>query len=89
MSLVGRPGLIDLGFASPLLPPYLSQWADPLPSTGFDHIAILLLFDAPFGRPPPPTPNWALTDWVPVDAALKSLPIPPPPTDLCMAWDVV
>ena len=70
MSLVGRSGVIDLPFACPLLTPYFSEWSDPLPSTGSDHIPILLLFDAPLFRAPPPTPNWALTDWGPLDAAV-------------------
>ena len=52
MSLVGRPGVIDLAFACPLLAPHLSEWSDPLPSTGSEHIPILLCFDAPFFLPP-------------------------------------
>ena len=62
MSLVGRPGVLDLAFACPLLSPYLSEWSDPLPSTGSDHIRILLRFEAPLFPAPPPTPNWALSD---------------------------
>ena len=53
MSLIGRPGVIDLAFACPLLAPYLSEWSDLLPSTGSDHIPILLHFEAPLFRPPP------------------------------------
>ena len=33
----------------------------------------------PFSKPPPLTPDWTLTDWGPVDTALKSLVIPPLP----------
>lgn len=40
MSLVGMPGVIDLAFPSPLLMPYISEWSDPLPSTGSDHSLI-------------------------------------------------
>ena len=47
MSLVGRPGVLDLAFACPLLAPYFSQWSAPLLSTGSDHIPILLRFEAP------------------------------------------
>ena len=47
MSLIGRPGVLDLAFACPLLAPYFSEWSDPLPSTGSDHIPILLRFEAP------------------------------------------
>lgn len=79
MSLVGRPRVIDLAFACPLLAPYFSEWSNPLPSTGSDHILIFLCFDALLFRAPPPKPNWALTDWPQVDEALKSFKIPPPP----------
>jgi len=83
MSLVGRPGVLDLAFACPLLAPYLSEWADPLPSTGSDHIPILLRFEAPLFRAAPPTPNWALTDWPTLESSLKAAcvsPAPPIPT---------
>jgi len=79
MSLIGRPGVIDLAFACPLLAPYFSEWSDPLPSTGSDHIPILLRFEAPLFRAPPPSPNWALTDWPALEASLKDTTIPPPP----------
>ena len=79
MSLVSRPGVLDLAFACPLVAPYPSEWSDPLPSTGSDHIPILLPFDAPLFRAPPPKPNWGMTDWPQVDKALKSIKIPPPP----------
>jgi len=57
MSLIGRPGVLDLAFACPLLATYFSEWSDPLPSTGSDHIPILLRLEAPlFAHPPlPPT----------------------------------
>jgi len=55
MSLIGRPGVLDLAFACPLLAPYFTEWSDPLRSTGSDHIPILLRFEAPlFGAPPDP-----------------------------------
>ena len=79
MSNIGRPGVLDLAFACPLLAPYFTEWSDPLPSTGSDHIPILLRFEAPLFRAPPPTPNWSLTDWTELEAALKSMTIPPPP----------
>src|SRR5207253_1580885 len=31
-------------------------------------------------RPPPPSPNWAKTDWTALTPILKSLDIPPPPS---------
>ena len=83
MSIIGRPGVLDLAFACPLLAPYCTEWSDPLPSTGSDHIPILLRFEAPLFRPPPPTPKWALTDWASLESSLKAttiLPSPPLPT---------
>ena len=82
MSLIGRPGVLDRAFACPLLTPYFMEWSDPLPSTGSDHIPILLRFEAPLFRAPPPTPNWALTDWASMETALKSTTISPPPPPL-------
>jgi len=80
MSLIGRPGVLDLAFACPLLSPYFSEWPDPLPSTGSDHVLILLRFEAPlFRAPPTPTPNWVLSDWAALDSALKATVISPPP----------
>ena len=79
MSLIGRPGVLDLAFACPLLAPYFTEWSDPLPSTGSDHIPILLRFEAPLFRAPPPTPNWALTDWAALESSLKATTISPPP----------
>ena len=79
ISLIGRPGVLDLAFACPLLAPYFTEWSDPLPSTGSDHIPILLRFEAPLIRAPPLTPNWALTDWATMKTSLKSTAISPPP----------
>jgi len=87
MSLVGRPGVLDLAFACHLLAPYFTEWSDPLPSTGSDHIPILLRFEAPLLRAAPPVPNWALTDWPALEASLKSMqvsPAPPIPTTKSM-----
>ena len=77
MSLVGRPGVLDLAFACPLLAPYFPEWSDPVPSTGSDHIPILLRFEAPLFRPPPPSPNWALTDCPARQPCLKEASILP------------
>ena len=79
MSLIGRPGVLDLAFACPLLSPYFSEWSDPLPSTGSVHIPILLHFEAPLFRAPLPTPNWVLSDWTALDSALKATVISPAP----------
>ena len=79
MSLIGRPGVLHLAFACPLLAPYFTEWSDPLPSTGSDHVPILLRFEAPLFLAPPLTPNWALTDWSSSESGLKATTIPPPP----------
>jgi len=79
MSLVGRLDVIELAFACPLLAPCFTEWSDRLPSTGSDHIPILLRFEGPFFRATPRTPKWPLTHWGPVDTALKSLVVPPSP----------
>jgi len=87
MSLVGRPGVLDLAFACPLIAPYFSEWSDPLPSTGSDHIPIFLRFEAPLFHAAPPVPNWALTDWPGLEASLKATqisPAPPIPTTKSM-----
>lgn len=62
ISLVGRPGALDLAFGCPILPPYFWERSNPLPSTGSDHIPILLPFDALLCRAPPPKPHLALPD---------------------------
>jgi len=79
MSLIGCLGDLNLAFPCPLLAPYFSEWSDPLPSSGSDHIPILLRFDAPLFRTPPPTPNWALTDWPALALSLKAASISPAP----------
>ena len=87
MSLIGPPGVIDLAFACPLLAPYFTAWTNPLPSTGSAHFPILLRFEALHFRAPPPTPNWALTDWPILESSLKATrisPAPPIPTTLSM-----
>jgi len=90
MSLIGRPRVLNLGFACPLLTPYFTAWSDPLPSTGSDHIPILLRFEAPLFRAPPATPNWALTDWGSLESSLKAttslLPPPLPTTRSLDIW---
>jgi len=57
MALIGRRSVLDLAFACLLLAPYFLEWSDPLPSTGSDHIPILLRFEAPLFLTPPPDPQ--------------------------------
>jgi len=79
MSLIGRPSVLDLAFACPVLAPYFIECSDPLPTASSDHIPILLCFEAHLFRGPPPTPNWAQTDWASLECSLKSPTISPPP----------
>ena len=58
----GRPSVLDLAFASPLLLPFCQTWDTPLPSTGSDHVPVQIILSHSFTSPPPPSPNWALTD---------------------------
>ena len=89
MSLVGRPRVLDLAFACPLLSPYFSEWSVPLPATGSDHIPILHRFAALLFRAPPPTPNRVLSAWAALDTALKATVIsPPPPLPTTSSLDV-
>ena len=52
-----RPSAIDLAFANPLMRPAFLSWdASTLPSTGSDHVPILICLTAPSDeRAPPPT----------------------------------
>jgi len=87
MSHIWRPGVLDLAFACPLLALYFSEWSVPLPSTGSDNIPILLCFEAPLFRSPPPAPNWTLTDWPTLESRLRAAriwPAPPIPTTRSM-----
>lgn len=77
ISLVGLLGVLDLAFTSPLGMSYFSEWSNLLPSTSSDHIPILLRFDRPSFRAPPPYPNWALIDMPQVNNVRKSLTVPP------------
>jgi len=79
MSVIERPSVLDLAFACPLLTPYFTEWSDPLPSIGSDHIPILPCFEAPLFTAPPPSPNWTLTDWPSLVHSLKATAITPPP----------
>jgi len=80
-----RPSVIDLSFASRLLLPFFRSWDTSLPSTGSDHDPISLIFAHPISAPPPPVPNWSLTDWDSLSPALGSLLIPPPTSFLTKA----
>ena len=77
-----RPSVLDLAFSNSSLVPAFSKWDTPLPSTGSDHVPVVISLCSPKFRPPDPTPNWAKTDW---DTSLPQLPslVPPPPPPSC------
>src|SRR5437588_466770 len=74
-----RPSVLDLAFASTPLAPFISSWDVSLPSTGSDHLPILIKLSTPHLGPAPPSPDWAKTDWNTLAPLLKSLVIPLPP----------
>ena len=58
-----RPSAIDLSFANPLIRPAFRSWdATTLPSTGSDHVAILIHLAAPTNERAPPLPMWDKAD---------------------------
>jgi len=77
-----RPSVLDLAFANGPLFPSFSRWDTPLPSTGSDHVPVLITLESPRFRLPPPSPNWSKTDWSSILPALPSL-VPPPPPSIC------
>ena len=74
-----RPSVLDLAFANSLLVPAFSKWDTTHPSTGSDHVPVVISFCSPRFHPPDPTPNWTKTDWDTILPQLPSLVPPPPP----------
>jgi len=58
-----RPSVLDLAFANGPLFPSFSCWDTPRPSTGSDHVPVLITLESPRLRLPPPSPKWSKTDW--------------------------
>ena len=85
-----RPSVLDMAFANSHLSPAFSRWDTPLPSTGSDHVPILISFCSPRFRPPDPSPNWAKTYWNTILPQRPSLvpPVPPPscPVSVFEEW---
>ena len=76
-----RPSAIDLAFANPLIRPAFVFWdTTTLPSTGSDHIPILIHLAAPSDERAPPRPMWNKADWDNLEKPIKELHIPPAPT---------
>ena len=75
----GRPLVLDLSFASPLLLPFCQTWDTPLPSTGSDHVPVQIILSHPLTSPPSLSPNWSLTNWPALISLLKDFTVPQPP----------
>ena len=74
-----RPAVLDLSFANIELTPFFTSWSTHLPSTGLDHIPIMLALSAPLLRPEVASPNWEKADWRVLNPALQQVIIPGPP----------
>ena len=75
-----RPSAIDLAFANPLIrPAFRSRDATTQPSTGLDHVPILIQLPAPTDERAPPRPMWDQADWECLENPIKGLCVPPAP----------
>jgi len=77
---ISRLSVLDLTLANSSLSPFVSSWDTPIPSTGSDHVPIVITLQPPAIMPPPPTPHWALLDWSLVKGAMIDFSFP-----LCLA----
>ena len=72
----------DLAFANPLMfLAFRSCDATSLHSTGSDHVPIVITLASPLQTPPALRPKWDETDWLSLEAPLRSFVVPPPPTN--------
>ena len=75
-----RPGVIDLAFSNPLMTPAFAAWdTSSLPSTGSNHVPILITLAPPDNKPRPKTPCWDRTDWEALRPRLEAYHTPPHP----------
>ena len=75
-----RPSAIDLAITNPLIrPAFLSRDTTTLPSTGSDHVPILILLAAPSDERAPHRPMWNGADWGDLEGPVKNLRSPPAP----------
>ena len=77
-----RPSVLDLAFPNSHISQAFSRWDTTFPSTGSDHVPILISFCSPRFRPLDPSPNWAKTDSNTILPQLPSL-VPPAPPPSC------
>ena len=72
------PSAIDLSFTNPLMSPAFVAWdTSSLPSTGSDHVPILISLAPPTDKPMPRVPCWDLTYWATLHPRLQSYCTPP------------
>jgi len=57
-----RSAVLDLSFANSALAPFFSTWSTQLPSTGSDHVPIIIFVTTPLLRPAPLSPKWEKPD---------------------------
>ena len=77
-----RLSVIDLAFANPhMFPAFLGWDATSLPSTGSDHVPIVITLASPSQTGSMPRTKWDETDWLSLTAPLYSFTVPPPPTN--------
>ena len=75
-----RPGAIDLAFTNPHMSPAFMEWdTTTLPSTGSDHMPILITLAPPTEKPLPRTPCWDLANWESLGPRLHTFCVPPAP----------
>jgi len=74
-----RPSAIDMAFANPQLFPTVPSWdMSTLPSTGSDHLPILISLCPPSPHNDKPRPRWQEVDWPSLTKNLKKWMVPPP-----------
>jgi len=74
-----RHAVPDPSFVTSALAPVFSSWSTRLPTTGSDHVPIMISLSAPLIRPSPPSLNWRKTYWASLTLALEQLTVPNPP----------
>ena len=76
-----RPGAIDLAFTNPRMSPAFPEWdTTTLPSTGSDHVPILITLAPPTEKPLPKTPCWEPANWESLGPRLRFFHVPPAPS---------
>jgi len=77
---ISRPLVLGLAFANSSLSPFVSSWDTPFPTTGWDHVLVIIILQLLAIMLPPPTPHWTLLDWSEVRQAMIDFSCLPCPT---------